>query len=498
MNKNTIRSLWIVGIVLLVNFLSNEFFFRIDATKEKTYTLSQATREILRNLEEPVTVTSYFTSNLPPQYSKTLDDFKDLLSEYHTRSRGLVNFEFLDPNEDQETETNALQNGIQPLLINVREKDEVVQKKAFMGALLQSGERKEILPFISPEGPMEYELTTAIKKIAVADKPSVGFVGGHGEPTPEQMPQVYQQLSVLYKIETIDLNVQEIPAYLKTLVLLQPQDSIPAEHFAKIDRYLDDGGNVIVAFNSVTGNFQTVQGEKVDLGINAWLREKSIDIPHEFVLDATCGSISVQQNQGFFSFSSRVKFPYLPLINQFGEHPVTQGIDQAIFQFPSPINWEPGLQYTFTPLVQTSERSNIQPLPVRFDVQKQWTAADFPVGPVTIGALITGDFGQNGSESSLIVFSDGNFAMNQGGSANADNYNLLTNSVDFLSDDTGLIDLRTKGVASRPIRELEEGEKNFLKWLNFGLPILLVLALGIFIFQRNRAIRIRRMMERFQ
>lgn len=497
MRKNTIRILWIIGILLLVNFLSRDFFFRIDTTKDKMYTLSQATKDVLHNLEEPVTVTSYFTADLPPQYSKTLNDFKDMLAEYNTRSRGMLNYEFLNPNKDQQTETEAMQNGIQPLLINVREKDEVVQKKAFMGALLQSGDRKEILPFISPEGPMEYELTTAIKKIAVADKPSIGFVSGHGEPGTDQIPQVYQQLSVLYNVETIDLATNEIPSYLKTLVLLQPQDSIPADHFNKIDEYLANGGNVIVAFNSVSGNFQTIQGEKVDLGINGWLQQKSLEIPHEFVMDANCGSINVQQKQGFFSFSSRVKFPYLPLINQFGDHPVTQGIDQAIFQFPSPINWQPNPDFTFTPLIQTSERSNIQPLPVRFDVQKQWTSNDFPSGQVTIAGILSGDFGQNGIESSLIVFTDGNFALNQGGSTNADNYSLLTNSVDYLSDDTGLIDLRTKGVASRPIKEMEEGEKNFLKWLNFGLPILLVLLLGIFMYQRNRAIRIRRMVERY-
>ena len=164
MKQNLSSLLWIIGIIVLVNLLSRQFFFRIDTTQDRTYTLSKATKNVLSDLEETITVSAYFTSDLPPQYGKTLADFRDLLTEYSTRSRGMVNYEFFDPNQSPELEQEAVQNGVQPLLINVREKDEVVQKKAFMGALLKRGEQQDILPFISPGGPMEYELTTSIKK----------------------------------------------------------------------------------------------------------------------------------------------------------------------------------------------------------------------------------------------------------------------------------------------------------------------------------------------
>jgi len=490
---------WVIGIILVLNILSKDFFFRVDTTSDKTYTLSKATKNVLSELDESVTVTAYFTKDLPPQYSKTLSDFRDLLSEYNSRSGGNVNFEFKNPNEDSSIEQEAMQNGIQPLLINVREKDEVVQKKAFMGALVKSGGQQDMLPFITPGGPMEYMLTTAIKKISVTNKPSIGFIQGHGEAGFEELAQVFEALSVLYQVETVDLAAEEIPAHLKTVVMVNPQDSIVQADFDRIDQYLAGGGNVIVAYNSVNGNFQTLQGEEVNLGIGKWLASKGLNIPPEFVMDATCGSISVQQRQGFFSFTSQVKFPYLPLINQFEEHPVTQGVDQAIFQFASPMNWQGLPGFSFTPLVRTSDRSNIQSLPVYFDVQRQWTSGDFQMGPVTIGGLLTGDFGKNGNQGKLVVFTDGRFPISQGRSAqsNSDNFNLLVNSVDYLSDDTGLIDLRTKGVASRPIRDMEEGEKNFLKWFNFILPIGLVILLGVFRYQRNRNIRMKRMAERY-
>jgi len=73
----------------------------------------------------------------------------------------------------------------------------------------------------------------------------------------------------------------------------------------------------------------------------------------------------------------------------------------------------------------------------------------------------------------------------------------MVNSIDWLSDDTGLIDLRTKGVASRPIEEIEEGQRSFYKWMNFLLPIALIIFYGIYRMQRKRSIRSKRMQERY-
>ena len=67
------------------------------------------------------------------------------------------------------------------------------------------------------------------------------------------------------------------------------------------------------------------------------------------------------------------------------------------------------------------------------------------------------------------------------------------NSLDWLSDNTGLIELRTKGATMRPLDEMEEGKRKFLKYLNFSLPLLLVILYGIFRMQRNRIRRTKRM-----
>ena len=495
--KNLIRILLIAGILLLLNLLSRDYFFRWDVTKDKQYTLSNATRSILKEVNEPITVTAYFTRDLPQQLVKTREDFRDLLNEYSTRSRGLINYEFVDPGDDPLKEQEAQQNGISPLLINVREKDESVQKRAFLGAVIKSETGQDILPLIQPEGPMEYQLTTAIKKLSQVEKPSVGLIQGHGEPNFQDLAILNQSLSILYSVEPVNLDDEgEVAPRFKTLMLINPRDSIPPAHFQKLDNFLDKGGDLTIAFNAVDGDFQTAQGRELVTGLVDWLSTKGLNVDRSFAIDARCGQIQVQQRQGFFTVNTSVQFPYFPLVSDFEDHPITEGLEQVIFQFASPINYTPDSNTNFVPIVKTSESSGTSALPTFFDVQRNWRSTDFTRPFQTIGGVLSSTV-SNGEESNIVVFTDGDFPLgSQGRGQNPDNVSLLSNSIDWLSDDTGLIDLRTKGVATRPIKEMEDAERTRTKWLNFLLPIILVIGYGIIRIQRNRRIRIRRMEER--
>jgi len=168
--------LLVIGIILLLNIVSSRFFFRLDFTADQRYSLSDATLNILESLEEPVTITAYFSENMPPNIEKVRNDFKDILIEYVNYSGGQIVYEFVNPTESQETEMQVQQNGISPIMINVREKDQMTQQKAYLGALIQLSDRKEVIPFIQPGAAMEYALSSNIKKLAVTDKPSASCV----------------------------------------------------------------------------------------------------------------------------------------------------------------------------------------------------------------------------------------------------------------------------------------------------------------------------------
>ncbi len=490
--------LLIAGILVMVNLLASRFFFRIDLTEDNRYTLSRATRDLLRELQEPVTVSAYFSEGLPPDIDKVRRDFRELLSEYASRSGGKIVYEFINPNRDPEAEQEAYRNGISPVMINVREKDQAVQKKAFLGAVLKYGEKTEVLPFIQPGTAMEYALSAGIRKMTADEKNAVGFIQGHGEPTTTMFAQAMEALSVLNRAEPVNLTDSTYLARYKTLVIAAPTDSFPDAHLAMIDRYLGGGGNLVIALNRVEGDLQQAMGREVATGLEAWLETKGVRIAGDFIVDANCGSINVVQQQGYFSITSQLSFPYLPLFTRFADHPVTSGLEAVLMQFASPITYSGDTSFHFVPLVMSSDKAGTQSTPMYFDIQKKWGEADFPLKGLVAAALLEGRFSGT-NRGRLILFGDGDFAVNgQGNQAHQlspDNVNLLVNAIDWLSDDTGLIGLRTRGITSRTLDPLDEGKKSLLKWLNVLLPVVLILLYGFFRMQRNQMIREKRRRE---
>ena len=498
-NKKSITTqiLLIIAVLVVVNILSEQFFFRFDFTADQRYTLSTATKNILKQLDEPVTVTAYFTEDLPPDLAVTKRDFKDLLVEYASLSGGKVLYEFIDPATDQALEQKAFQAGIQPVLVSTREKDEATQKKVFMGALLQMGTESEVIPFMQPGAAMEYSVSTSIKKLSVTDKPFVGVIQGHGEPSLNSMSQVMQSLLVLYQVEPVNLNdsATNLSKY-KTVAIVGPRDTIPNFHFSLLENYLAQGGNLFIAMDRVDGDLSTVQGKSIETGLETWLSSKGLVVESNFVVDASCGSVSVRQ--GNFPFPVQLKFPYLPMIVNFVDHPVTKGLEQVLLPFASSIVYTGDTTNHFEPIAKSSEKSGTLSSPLYFDVNKKWNDNDFPLSDITVGAALRGNLA-GGAESGIVIFSDGQFPVNGEGQRAQqiaqDNVSLMVNSIDWLSDDTGLIDLRTKGVTSRPLDQVEDGKKILLKWLNFLLPILLIIIYGIIRMQRTRNLRVKRMEE---
>jgi len=494
--KITSTIVLITAIVIIINVLSENYSFRLDFTEGKEYTLSKATRNILKELDKPVTVTAYFSKDLPPNISSVSENLKDMLIEYGNRSGGMVVFKFVNPNEKEELEQEAMKNGIQPVMINVREKDQVKQQKAYIGAVVSLGEEKEVIPFFQPGSAMEYALSTSIKKLSVVDKPAIAVIQGHGEPPLSQMPQVYNELSILYSVETFEMtDTTDIPGKYRTIALIRPTDTLNSSHLDQLDRFLAGGGNIFMALNRVEGDFSSATGMSVTTGLEDWLMKKGLTISDNFVIDASCGAVTVQQQQSNFVMTTQVSFPYFPVISKFADNPVTKGLESVVLQFASPITFSGDTTKKFTPVAFSSAQSGTAKAPLYFDVQRQWTENDFPMSGIAVAGILEGKLSGT-ADSKIILVADGDFAVSgpqRGQQLPQDNVNLMVNSVDWLSDDTGLIDLRTKEVTSRPIKELPDGTRTFLKWFNFLLPIILIIIYELIRMQINRNKRIRRM-----
>lgn len=480
-----------IGIVIIINLMSTKIFTRLDFTQDERYTLSKATKDIIKNLDSPVTLTAYFSEKIPARAKGMKEDFEDILEEYASISGGNIVYEFIDPASDPKLEQEVMQQGIMPRNINVREKDKMTVQKIYMGVVVKKDDRSEVIAFVRPEASMEYDLSTSIKKIAVIDKEIIGFVNGFGSPDLNQFSQAVRELSILYNVESVTItDTSDLRKY-KTLVVNSPKDSLPDYYFNKLDQFLAMGKNIMINYDRVKGELQQQRGESVNTGLETWLLKKGIQIEEAFAIDANCASITIQQKQGYMTMMSQKEFPFIPILKNFTDHSITSGIENVMFEFASPINFKGDTTSKFTPLVKTSERAGTMSTPAYFNVQRNWKRQDFDKKDLVVGAALEGKLEGN-VDSKLVVFSDGDYAISGQRGKQPDNINLMVNSIDWLSDDTGLITLRTKTITSRPIETLEDLEKSLLKYLNFLLPILLIIGFGIFNSIRNNIIKQKR------
>jgi len=487
------------GLIIFLNAISSVYFIRADFTEDKRYTLDRSTKRILREVDKPIIITLYISNDLPPDVNRTVLDLKNLLTEYSQYSNKKIDFEYINPNKNKELEQQALDAGINPVPLEIREKDQLKVQRVFLGMSIQVGDRSEIIPLIKPGTSMEYTLSTLIKRLTIREKPEIGYITGHGEPSLAALDQAMKELSVLYDVNPIHLLSEPDLNKYKTLLLIGPMATISSTQLGRLDDYLAQGGSIFIAMERVNGMLNDGIGIDVSTGLEKWLEKKGLYVEDSFIVDKKCGTVTVHQ-QGFFSYPQQINFPFLPVISRFKNHTITEGLETVILQFASPITYIGDSTLQYTPLAFTSKISGKLKAPISFNIGRVWRAQDFLYPDLTVAATIQGFMGGE-KEAKICLIGDGNFMVNGTGSSRIpiqkDNINFIANAVDWLSDDSGLMTLRTKGVSSRPLNEFTDSRVFLIKYINFLLPLLLMIIYGVIRFERRRRCRNKRMKPGF-
>jgi len=170
---NYIKFIIYMIVVVLVNVAGITLFYRLDLTANNVYSISEASKRVVSTLSEPLTINVFFTKNLPAPHNNTEQYLHDLLNEYAIYADQHFNYRFYDVSPDEgDTSPKAKNNqalaenyGINPVQIQVIEKDEVKFQRGYMGLVLIHGDLIERIPAITSTDGLEYEITTAIQKL---------------------------------------------------------------------------------------------------------------------------------------------------------------------------------------------------------------------------------------------------------------------------------------------------------------------------------------------
>ncbi|GAB3225343.1 gliding motility-associated ABC transporter substrate-binding protein GldG [Hymenobacter seoulensis] len=509
--------------LLLLNFIGSFFFFRLDLTEEKRYTMSPATATLLENLKQPVTVTVYLDGDFPPAFRRLQQSVRETLNEMQVYGGANLHYVFVDPSaagtEKARNEYYAtlLKKGLRPTNLGGNENGKRVEKIIFPWATVAAGGKEQQVLLLrgnqaapsdvrlnqSIEG-LEYELASAIRKLNPGQRKRIGVLEGHGELSNVEAGDLIGSLQQYYDVFRVNLN-QAKPQDLRTLsaiIVAKPATAYTEPEKFKLDQFITQGGNALFFVDAMRVNLDSANRGGMlsfpqQLNLDDLLFKYGARINPDLILDLNSGVIPLVT--GALGDKPKVEpmpWQFYPLINNFSQHPITRNLDAVYTKFVSSIDTVKAAGIRKTPLLFTSRYSRVLPSPVPVnlnDARLEPNQSLYKQQFVPVGYLLEGQFkslyanrAQPGTTqfqpanspqarpAKVLVLSDGDFVRSEldpktgrpfrlgfDRLANTEfaNRELVLNAVDYMLDESGLIAVRGKQITLRPLDKLRAAEE---------------------------------------
>jgi gliding-associated putative ABC transporter substrate-binding component GldG len=389
----------VIAVVALVNYVSNHFFYRLDLTEDRQYTVSDATRRVLRNLDDIVTIRAFFSKDLPPETHRTVTTTRDLLNEYRNIAGGKLRVTWEDPAGNVDAITTAQNLGVPEIRLQTFKRDKAEVMMGYMGIAITYADRKEAIPIVQNLATLEYDLTQAIMKVKRDAPPKVGVLQSqtadgvppqiraqmnmNDETTERKFAPILESLRRDYEVVTVDATEgKPIDADIRTLII--PGGGRFTERAVfEIDQFFMNGGNLLVMTNAVNISFTQFgpQGTIDDTPLLELLEHYGVRVERNLIMDASCGHVMMPRNIGMFTINERMPYPYFVRIIESGfsqDNPVVSsqsdlmlGWASSLTRAPDTANIQSGI--TISILASSSEQSWAVTEPFNLNPQAEYT-----------------------------------------------------------------------------------------------------------------------------
>ncbi|NNE09918.1 MAG: GldG family protein, partial [Gemmatimonadetes bacterium] len=417
--------------------------------------------------------------------------------EYGAYGRENLVIEWQDPDSDPEVERRCRALGIPQVQLNIIEKDKAQVANAYLGIAIQYEDRSEVIPIVQNVDNLEYELTAAIIKVYQREPKTVALVGGNPDVTLEAGLSVAKaELERQYEVVTADLASGAIDPDVQTLVLVQP-DALGAAARYAIDQFVMRGGAVLVYIDAIKLAEGLVAASPRESGIGDLLRHYGVEVGPNLVLDRTNESAAF--NQGFITFS--VPYPFWPKITRAGmneKNPMVNQLEGLVMPWVSSVAASPDAPDAIAVDTLVSSSPFAWKMTDRFDLNPQQRFPNAPRDPqsaIPLAVVASGAFpsfhdeatiaaegldGANfiatGAETRVVVVGTANAVLDEMIQQFPMNTLFLQNAVDWLTLGNDLISIRSRGATDRPLKEVSEKGKTWIRFLvTFGVPLLVIL-----------------------
>lgn len=524
---------------------------RLDLTKEKRYTLSDNTVKVLESVNKPLVVDVYLEGDFPASFKQLQSETKFMLEEFR-KINPKIDFKFIDPIKTKMSKDTLMAMGMQPSMLPDIKDGKVSQIMLFPYAVVKYDKRGVSIPLVVQQTGidadqqltksienLEYNLVSNIKNIAVHKRKKIGILVNQDELNPREF-QGFMQLAtesydagpIIPKNQT-ELTIADIPTLkqMNALVIAKPRKAFTDGEKVILDQYIMNGGKTLWMIDAVNAEMDTLMRSQkvmpfpVDINMTDFFFNYGIRINPALVKDVKKFALlrlvtgEVSGNPQYTS----LPWPYFPLGIAENNNPITKNINPVKFEFPTSIDTLGGRKNIKTNvLFESSERTLLKQVPNYVDL-KEISSVDSlgqmekPSTPKIYAVSLEGKFNSayasrierksypnfksSSPENKMIVIADGDVGRNKVlkgeplplgvdllTNEQFGNEQFLRNALDYLLDDSNLMDLRNRNIEERLLdRQRITEEKNNWQWFNLLLPLVIIGILGgLFFWLRKK------------
>lgn len=420
--------IWLLLLLFIINYAASVFHARFDLTKEKRYTLSKATKELLKNLDDDVQIDVFLKGQFPAGFRKLANSTHEFLQLMKDRNGAKIHYRFISPQEEMTDspgktyEDTLMGLGANAINLTVQVAEGQENKRVYPVALMRykgkqslvnlySGGKRVITPveMNSAEALMEYQFAKALDGLITTDKPHVAYSIGNGEPVGANTYGIQEALKNDYQLGLFDLNKHSKistdindKARIDVFMIVKPTIQFSEEEKLKIDQYLMRGGklllfidNLIAEQDSLRSIKETVAFDR-NLNLTDLLFRYGVRINTDLVMDLQCDYMPFvvggdRQNPQF----EFLKWNYYPLFESKGNHTINKNIGLVSGRFVNSMDTiaTPGVNKTV--LLSSSADSRIISTPALISLNENKNVPKdikFNKSDIPVAMLLEGKF----------------------------------------------------------------------------------------------------------
>lgn len=430
-NPRTMRTQNITNLILLllvligINVVSAFVFTRFDLTSEKRFTLSPATKNLVKNLNDIVYVKVYLDGDFPPSFERLQNATREMLDELRAYSNGNIEYEFINPSENPDKEERnkifqqLVDRGIQPTNLQAQNKEETSQQIIFPGAILSYGAQEIPLMLLqdqigaSPEQMLnnsiqglEYGFGNSIRKLVSKLPQRIAIIEGHGEANNDQLADIMRELSSFYMVERVRIEekLDKLKGF-KAIIIAGPDSAFSEKDKFIIDQFVMRGGKSLWLIDGTKVNMDSLQRSDETIAIaneihlDDMLFRYGARINYDLVLDIQAAPIPVVTGYvGNRPQYTPMPWYYFPLAIPETNHPIVNNLNAVKFDFVSSLDAVGSAAVIKTSLLRSSKYSRVFNTPARVGLSIMREEPDlnqYNMPGKTFAMLLEGNFDSN-------------------------------------------------------------------------------------------------------